>query len=64
MKTYKIPCTWEMYGILEIEANSLDEAKAIALEDSSPLPDEKNYVDGSFQIDDEDLITYLNPKEK
>ena len=26
MKKYKIPCAWEMYGVMEVEADSLDAA--------------------------------------
>jgi hypothetical protein len=42
-----------MYGILEIEAESLEEAIKIAWDDNTPLPDEKHYVDGSFKVEEE-----------
>lgn len=61
MKTYKVPCTWEMFGVLEIEAASIEEAKRIAIEDS-PLPDDEEYVDGSLTVDD-DMLKYYNEKE-
>lgn len=61
MKTYKVPCTWEMFGVLEIEATSIEEAKRIAIEDS-PLPDDEEYVDGSLTVDD-DMLKYYNEKE-
>ena len=62
MNKFKIPVSWECYGEVEIEANSLDEAIKIALEkqDELPLP-ESNYVDGSFKIViDKDLLDALN----
>ena len=51
MAIYRIPCTWEMYGVLEIEADSLDEAIAIAEDDDTDLPCDDHYVDGSFEVD-------------
>lgn len=54
MKTYKIPCTWEMYGVLDIRAKTMKEAIKIAENDqTTDLPDERTYVDGSFEVDRE-----------
>ena len=50
-KYYEIPCTWEVYGTVEIEADSLEEAIELAERDDSPMPDDSDYVDGSFQVD-------------
>ena len=50
-KYYEIPCTWEVYGTIEIEADSLEEAIELAERDDSPMPDDSDYVDGSFQVD-------------
>lgn len=47
---YKIPVSWEMCGIVEVEADSLDEAILEADDDCTPLP-EGSYVDGSFRVD-------------
>lgn len=59
MKTYKISCTWEVFGEVEIDANSLEEACHKAESDNDiPLP-EANYVDGSFRID-RGMSKYLN----
>jgi len=59
MKTYKISCTWEVFGEAEVDADSLKEALDIAeADDDLPLP-EANYVDGSFKIDRE-MSAYLN----
>ena len=58
-KYYEIPCTWEVYGTLEVEADSLEEAIELAERDDSPIPDESDYVDGSFQID-RDIAEEIN----
>ena len=59
MKTYKVACTWEVCGELEINANSLEEAVNIAEEDDNlPLP-EASYIDGSFRTDKE-MSEHLN----
>lgn len=54
MNTYKIPCIWRMYGMYHIKANSLQEALQLA--DDAELPTDKDYLDGSFEID-----TYMLP---
>ena len=54
MKTYKIPCSWEMYGYMDIEAETLEEAVAEADHFLTPLP-EGNYVEDSFEVDTEVL---------
>ena len=63
MNTFKIPCSWEMYGTLRVEAKTLKEAieKAKMEEDIFNLP-EGNYIDGSFKLDlnDENLLKVLN----
>ena len=55
MKTFKIPCFWEVYGYLNIDAENFEEAlrKAHEEEDMCELPQKSFYVDGSFKIDDE-----------
>jgi len=60
MKKYKIAVDWEMYGEIEIEADSLEEAIQIAIEDnpSIPLP-EGEYIDGSWKVN-EKMSRYLN----
>lgn len=59
MKTYRIPCSWSMGGTLLIDAESLEQAKEIALNDS-PLPQDGAYLEDSFQIDEELLEEYNN----
>ncbi len=51
--TYTIPCSWQMYGTLEIEADSLEQAIEKAEDDSTALPTEGAYVDASFDVDRE-----------
>ena len=57
MNTYKIPCTWLMYGMYHIKANSLQEALQLA--DDAELPTDKDYLDGSFEIN-KDMLPYYN----
>ncbi len=57
MKTWKIPVTWEVYGTVEVEADMLEDAIDIARDDEGviPLPDDSDYVDGSWRVTDEDI---------
>ena len=57
MKTYRIPCTWTVSATMEIQANSLGEAIEIANE--APLPTDTDYIEGSFEINNQ-IIPYLN----
>lgn len=52
-KVWKVPVTWQMQGVLEIEADSLEKACDKAYD--SGLPDDGDYIDASFEVDDEDL---------
>tara|TARA_Y100000296_G_C5095272_1_gene217010 strand:- start:143 stop:349 length:207 start_codon:yes stop_codon:yes gene_type:complete len=51
MKFYKIPCAWEVYGCVEVAANSLAEAIEKVEDDRFPLPSQFDYVDGSFEVE-------------
>ena len=51
MKFYKIPCAWEVYGCVEVAANSLAEAIEKVEDDGFPLPSQFDYVDGSFEVE-------------
>lgn len=54
MKTYKIACDWSVYGVMEIEAESLEKALKKAEEDDSiPLPKIDGVVDSSFMVNKE-----------
>lgn len=52
-KTYKIPVSWTVTATMEIEAESIEEAFAIAGDGS--LPTETDYLEDSFKIDVEFL---------
>lgn len=51
MPTYKIACTWQVYGELNIDAPTLEKALEIAEDGDTPLPTESDYVDSSFEVD-------------
>lgn len=66
MRTFQIPVMWEMYGTVEVEANSVEEALKVATEteingEGFALPTDGTYIDDSFDIqNDLDLIEHLN----
>ena len=63
MKTFKIPVSWEAYGFVKIEANSLEEAIKIfdEKEDQISLPLDSEYIDGSFRREqDIEFISLCN----
>ena len=51
LQWYEIPCSWEVYGTIEVAANSLDAAIEKVEDEGFPLPSRSDYVDGSFQVD-------------
>lgn len=53
MKTYKIPVVWQVAGICEIKAESLQEAIDKAQEGN--LPYDSSYIEDSFEIDHEGI---------
>lgn len=67
MKTWKIPVFWTMNGVVEIKADTLEEAIYDASLSDNPLP-EGNYVDGSFDVDEyldtEDIRKLYNDGQK
>lgn len=48
----RLPVSWEVCGMVEIEADSINEAMDIFMEtkDHISLPDDFDYVDGSFDL--------------
>jgi hypothetical protein len=60
MKTYKIPCSWEVYGSFECQAETLQEALQKAHEGALPVGE---YVDASFEID-VDIVEQDYPDEE
>ncbi len=51
-KNYKIPCTWQMYGYVQVQADSFEDAVSKVQDDSTPLPEDASYVQGSFEVDE------------
>lgn len=64
-KKFKLPVTWEVYGVVEVEAESLDAAVDYFNKNSDniPLPEECHYVDASFALSC-DEISYLELFQK
>ena len=58
MKTWEIPVSWEMVGMVKIQASTLEKAIDLARHDDSIELPYGEYVDGSFDVtvDDDDLI--------
>lgn len=50
-REWRIPLVWSMYGFLKIEAETKEEAIALALGPDYPLPDNGVYVDDSIMVD-------------
>ena len=58
-KAYRIPCSWQMYGVMEVRAESLEEAVKKASGDSTALPMSNSaYVEASFEVDEEIVEDY------
>lgn len=56
-KTYSIPLIWQSWGVVNIEADSLEKAKQKALDGSMPYKSE--YIDDSMRVDeDSSLLRY------
>lgn len=49
---YRVPVSYQMYGHVEVEADSKDEAAEIACGPTVGLPENGSYVEGSFQVDE------------
>jgi hypothetical protein len=50
-KLFKVPCSWEMYGEMEVVAENWDDAVSKAEEPERTLPTNGSYVEASFRID-------------
>ena len=51
MSSFRIPLVWQMYGHVDVEADTLDDAIEYVFGPDCPLP-EGEYVDDSIQVDD------------
>ena len=58
MKTYLVPVVYSMYGRIEIDAESAEDAIMIAENsiDELPLPQDADYLEDSFEIDSEGIV--------
>ena len=61
MKLYKLPCAWQMYGYMDIDAKSLKDAVSIAEHFLTSLP-VGSYVEESFEVD-VDVLPDFTPEE-
>ena len=57
-KNYRIPCSWQMYGVMDVRAESLEEAVKKASGGSTALPTNSAYVEASFEVDKEIVEDY------
>ena len=55
MPLYRVPCFWQVGGYLEIEAEDEVEASELAHDAEQSLPDETFYVEGSFDVEYEQI---------
>lgn len=63
-KAFKLPVEWAVFGKIEIEAESLEDALRIfcETEDEIGLPTDNDYIDGSFKLATESS-PYVNIEE-
>lgn len=61
---YKVPVVWQMMGYLSIAASNQKEAIDLALKEGEicPLPANGEYLEDSFQIDD-DILSYIDDED-
>lgn len=61
----KLPVTWKVYGMVEIEADNIEDAirKFDENIDYISLPRDAEYVDGSFDLSDRE-VEYLELFQK
>ena len=65
MKTYQVPCSWQVYSWVNVKAESFDDAVKKAegdLKYSIIDSNNGNYVQGSFEMDYE-VIEYEKEKK-
>jgi len=65
MTRYTVDCSWEMYGHIDIEADSAEEAIKIAESESTKLSDiTSDYVSESFQVDYDTTLDQAEDKDE
>lgn len=59
-RIWKVPVSYEMYGIVDVEAETLEEAIEIAETDPYiELPD-GDYIEDSWKVDPYEMAEYIN----
>lgn len=55
--TYRVGCSWEVYGHITVRAKNKEEAVKMAqkVAKTCPLPDDGEYLEDSFEIDTENI---------
>lgn len=55
--TYRVGCFWQLYGHIEVKARNEKEALEVARKKAltCPLPDDGEYLDDSFVLDEENI---------
>lgn len=57
MKKFTVACYWQLYGEFQVEADTLEEAIAKVNDGTeapyNALPTDPEYVDGSFEVNEE-----------
>ena len=63
----RLPVVWEVSAVVTVEADSIEEGIKVfkETEEDMPLPDDPDYVDGSFKLwtEDEDTIKLFQRKQ-
>lgn len=54
-KKWKVPVYWELKSVMEVEADTLEEAIDTLQTGDNPLPTDGEYVDGSWEAGDDDV---------
>jgi hypothetical protein len=64
MTWYRVPLVWQIWGIIEIEAESREEAIEKALAKDTPLPVDHNYIEDSEEVDMESFEMFAEEDEE
>ena len=63
-KTFPIAVDWGMGGVVNIKAETIEEAiEVVERDDSIPLPEDGEYIDGSFTVNRQ-MTNYLIREEQ
>jgi hypothetical protein len=61
MPLYKVPCFWQVGGYHEVQADTAEEAGDWCNAPDSLLPEQSSYVEGSFEVEYEQIIEVNMP---